>query len=247
MEKFLSEDLALKIISYTCCLNNDGKSDSYLCKKCMIVNLDNIDLNENFLTLLFKYIYQFSKLDAVTYKDRIFYNKDTTSDDDDDDDDDNLLNEKQQPKHQKCFDLVERDKQKFVISTTKSDKLEKFVEHWCDTVISEKEYEFITTLDEMQVVPGNKEKIVFISSKDIWLHNHSGFNDDKRGSNRTDICLKYHEKVCLTKKFTYGDLLEKLFEIKSHKFDLWYELFCDANAVVTDKKITINMHFDHGS
>ena len=42
-------------------------------------------------------------------------------------------------------------------------------------------------------------------------------------------------------------ILTGFHKMKSHKFDYWYELFCDTNVKVKDNEVIVNLNFDHGS
>jgi hypothetical protein len=41
----------------------------------------------------------------------------------------------------------------------------------------------------------------------------------------------------------------KMYQIKSHKFDYWYELYCsiNVNSKKNSQDIKINVSYDHGS
>jgi len=62
------------------------------------------------------------------------------------------------------------------------------------------------------------------------------------------IKLPFDHHVKLGQTFTFKDLINSMYQIKSHKFDYWYELFCGVNQVNTSSTtIKININFDHGS
>ncbi len=89
------------------------------------------------------------------------------------------------------------------------------------------------------------------TKKKIIIMNRAGINDDHRGSDHTKIKLPFHTKIILTpvdEKIPFEDFIRACFDIKSHKFDLWYELYCGINVVDKfDDSILIQVKFDHGS
>lgn len=91
-------------------------------------------------------------------------------------------------------------------------------------------------------------KIMFPEKYKVVLYNSSGFNDDVRGSDLTDIKLDYCAIYVLPNN-TYKSLCDGLYRIKSHKFDKWYELYIRARIKIDDTANTINISvaFDHGS
>lgn len=104
--------------------------------------------------------------------------------------------------------------------------------------------------------PKGIEEYLFKNTTYLTLHNTSGFNDDHRGSDHFMYTMPYHSQVTL-KNPTLGEFIDALYLIKSHKVDLWYELFCQAKINVNsfdeidvdDKanKLEIKLIFDHGS
>ena len=84
----------------------------------------------------------------------------------------------------------------------------------------------------------------------IMFKNIRGVNYDKRGT-RDNILLPYHEKYTIDCPFTLNDFLTGYHKIKSHKFDYWYELFCNCNFKfdkINDlNTLIIECDFDHGS
>lgn len=83
------------------------------------------------------------------------------------------------------------------------------------------------------------------------LENISGFNHDHRGSDHTRIELPFTDRIRLTPvdgKIKFLDLVQACFDIKSHKFDLWYELFCGIKKFRLEGGDGIaTIVFDHGS
>lgn len=92
-------------------------------------------------------------------------------------------------------------------------------------------------------------KIKFISGSDVVIKNNSGFNNDHRGLNHTLIELPFLTKINLGKKFTLKDLIISNSNLKSHKFDYWYELYTGCNVKKNEKSntVSIELKYDHGS
>lgn len=92
-------------------------------------------------------------------------------------------------------------------------------------------------------------KIKFISGSDIVIKNNSGFNNDHRGLNHTLIKLPFLTKINLGKKFTLKDLIMSNSNLKSHKFDYWYELYTGCKVKKNEKSNTVSivLKYDHGS
>lgn len=93
------------------------------------------------------------------------------------------------------------------------------------------------------------EEVKFISGYDIVIKNKCGFNDDHRGLNHTLIELPFLTKINLGKKFTLKDLIISNSNLKSHKFDYWYELYtgCKVKKNIKSNAVSIELKFDHGS
>jgi len=86
----------------------------------------------------------------------------------------------------------------------------------------------------------------------IIFENCSGYNFDHRGANHCKIQLAQYAKFihhCCQDNLSLYDLCDIYHKLKSHKFDYWYELFCDAKIECDQqlKILTIKLHFDHGS
>lgn len=92
-------------------------------------------------------------------------------------------------------------------------------------------------------------EIKFISGSDVVIKNNSGFNNDHRGLNHTLIELPFLTKINLGKKFTLKDLIISNSNLKSHKFDYWYELYTGCNVKKNEKSntVSIELKYDHGS
>ncbi len=91
------------------------------------------------------------------------------------------------------------------------------------------------------------DEVIFPADLEVVLHNKAGINHDHRGSNHTDIQLDFHDTWVL-RGSTRRDLAEGLYRVKSHKFDLCYEMFSGIEKIVfTEKGLNIHLIFDHGS
>lgn len=98
--------------------------------------------------------------------------------------------------------------------------------------------------------------VIFPEKMTVKFINVSGFNSDHRGSDHTKIKLDVHREFTLRGP-TLRDFVEGFFRIKSHKFDLWYELFTDIQKFQLSKSnpsdpsaqsnLTLWFSFDHGS
>lgn len=92
------------------------------------------------------------------------------------------------------------------------------------------------------------DTLLFEIEHEITLVNKSGFNDDHRGSDHTKIILDFNDDWTV-KGNRFVDFAEAVFRIKSHKFDSWYELFCDSHfeTNLEGTKFAVMCDFDHGS
>lgn len=89
--------------------------------------------------------------------------------------------------------------------------------------------------------------IKFISNTNIKLTNKDGFNYDHRGLDHCVIELPFLTEINLGKEFTLEDLIISNTNLKSHKFDYWYELYYGTSCLNNDNFIEITLKFDHGS
>ncbi len=111
-------------------------------------------------------------------------------------------------------------------------------------IVESKINRIIRELTNLELEP---KLIQFVSNKDIVITNNCGFNEDHRGSNHTILKLPFVSEVNLGKKFTFYDLLTANSNLKSHKFDNNYELFCETTCTDKNDLIEIELIFDHGS
>ena len=93
------------------------------------------------------------------------------------------------------------------------------------------------------------ENILFVSHFDINILNNDGANDNHCGSDHTLIELPFYSGVNLGKMFTFNDILNAAYKIKSHKFNHQYEHFCGVDELTyntASKELTLVASFDHG-
>lgn len=89
--------------------------------------------------------------------------------------------------------------------------------------------------------------IKFVLDKCVNLQNVNGFNKDHRGLDHMIIELPFVSNIKLGKEFTLEEMITTIYNLKSHKFDYWYELFCDTKIKIDNDKIDVCLSFDHGS
>jgi len=89
--------------------------------------------------------------------------------------------------------------------------------------------------------------IKFVLDKCINLQNVNGFNKGHRGLDHMIIKLPFESSIKLSKEFTLEEMITSTYNLKSHKFDYWYELFCDTKIIIDDDEIVVCLSFDHGS
>ena len=89
-----------------------------------------------------------------------------------------------------------------------------------------------------------KEQL-FYFEKDIYIHNKHGINNDSRGTCICDLNTKFYNCIIIHKgHYTINELAIKLFKLKSHKHENWYELF---NFDLEDSKNNnYYLKVDHG-
>ena len=90
-------------------------------------------------------------------------------------------------------------------------------------------------------------KFVLEKEKSVKIINDHGINEDHRGSDHMIIKLPFMSNVELNNEFTLKDLIIACTNIKSHKFDNWYEMYCYSKCEIMNNQIIINTIFDHGS
>jgi hypothetical protein len=94
------------------------------------------------------------------------------------------------------------------------------------------------------------ENIYLECDKIINLNNKKGINHDTRGADETKLVLDFHDKFTLKPingKIPLKKLINACFRIKSHKFDFWYELYCDLKCKKHSDRYEVYVRFDHGS
>jgi hypothetical protein len=93
----------------------------------------------------------------------------------------------------------------------------------------------------------DKSNIKFVSNYNIKIINNDGFNYDHRGLSHTLIELPFLTETNLGKEFTLEDLIISNTNLKSHKFDYWYELYIGCSCKIDDNLIVIELKYCHGS
>jgi hypothetical protein len=93
----------------------------------------------------------------------------------------------------------------------------------------------------------NLHNIQLIGYKNIHIHNNNGINNDHRGSNHCKIALQYYDDYIISTPLTAHKLALAYYRIKSHKFDDWYELYCNCNCMAENDTLNVYLNFDHGS
>jgi hypothetical protein len=109
----------------------------------------------------------------------------------------------------------------------------------------ENEYGCITALERIS----DPKKTIFHQFNRVTVRNTSGFNDDHRGSDHCAIKLDFWDSYEINGPvITVYDLLVALYKVKSHKWDIWYEMFSNVDShSLENGHLTIEVSFDHGS
>lgn len=92
----------------------------------------------------------------------------------------------------------------------------------------------------------------------IFKHSFEEPNDDHRGSDHTKLILDFNPTYAITPTFldfekeegiiTLDQIADAIFRVKSHKFDLCYEMLFGASKVIeTPSAIVVHLNFDYGS
>tara|TARA_R110002111_G_scaffold21318_13_gene49818 strand:+ start:1235 stop:1567 length:333 start_codon:yes stop_codon:yes gene_type:complete len=80
----------------------------------------------------------------------------------------------------------------------------------------------------------------------VKLVNNAGINHDHRGSDHCLVKIPFYDAIILENPTTH-DFIRALYQIKSHHWENWYELFCTSNINVENDIYTLEIQFDHGS
>jgi hypothetical protein len=121
---------------------------------------------------------------------------------------------------------------------------------FCETIIDDQDEDEYDDQDEDLIHPtvrqivGDPRDIKFVADADVTIVNNCGINEDHRGANHTLLYLPFVESVSLGREFTFFDLLTANSNLKSHKFDYNYEMFCKA---FINEQGQVELEFDHGS
>jgi hypothetical protein len=183
---------------------------------------------------LIKIIYNSTDIEYVTIDDNMYYNYDNTWSGDNDDYECDGYMSGHDDTFQTAKDAFEQPKGKQELHfkyINPSDNHECECKEQCLEVIH-------------KIYNGRDDKI-FYHGKIIFI-NESGWNDDHRGSDHTLIDCDYDASPTLVDP-TFSDIMNALYVLKSHKWDTWYELFCEAKVIDTIDGIKIMLGFDHGS
>lgn len=90
--------------------------------------------------------------------------------------------------------------------------------------------------------------IIHYSAKSLILRNKTGINADPRGIKLIDYSYGFCDSIGKEGNIIFLDeLASLLYTIKSHKFDLYFELFDEAKASFYDGELRIDLEFAHGS
>jgi len=85
-----------------------------------------------------------------------------------------------------------------------------------------------------------------IIKNNLVMKNFNGINGDNRGNNYCLVRPVFLDTISLNEP-TLTEFTNALWLLKSHKFDLWYELFCNVDITNDLEIIYIDLNYDHGS
>ena len=105
----------------------------------------------------------------------------------------------------------------------------------------ENEEAIITYLESL---PDKEDQMVMDSI--VTMRNDMGANSDHRGSDHCLLVLPFTTRTQM-KSPTLREFISHLYLLKSHKFDSWYEMYCNLTAKELEYTCEIDLHFDHGS
>ena len=99
------------------------------------------------------------------------------------------------------------------------------------------------------LITNDMDSINLLITKTIFIKNLSEFNKDHKGSDHTIVKMDFKPLVTLMpieNKITFRDFVIACFDIKSHKFDFWYESYGGIQKFnITDDSIHIGVNFGH--
>jgi len=218
------------------------------------IELNDMDIHSNkFWTQLFQIINSCYQVAYITYKGKNYFNCSNT-----------WYDAKYALKYMKDNNIVpchEDNNDEEYTKHVKQSQIEyKFMgnfnyEEIIDLLIYEDENEAFDKVDIHPTIENlsinfrslTPEKIIFISTTNIILKNDAGINEDYRGADKTHIALPFSNKIKLNKEFTLKDLLVANTQLKSHKFDNNYEMYCGTECEITANNVIVNINMDHGS
>lgn len=193
---------------------------------------------------LTKIIFKNQKLQYVIYDDKIYFERV------------NLWSSKNVDK--KCPCLEDKDGEKgywkcnykynyYAIydDSIRPTKEKIYVFDFNDKFLSEKDYDDedkeLKEFFLKRILP-NKEKITI--KENLIFQNKDGINRDHRGSTHCQLELEFIPIITIKKgTYSFDEISNLLWNLKSHKFENWYELFCDCEY----KNNKFILDFDHGS
>ncbi len=101
----------------------------------------------------------------------------------------------------------------------------------------------------------NPNQLKLVDFNTLIFINPKGTYQDKRGITKLDWLLQFHSKVYIMSErnnvngyIDFLQLIHSLYDIKSHKFDSWYEMFCNCYVHQLEKNhdcVIIECIFDH--
>lgn len=207
---------------------------------------------KNIIDDLIKYCYHTTNITYIIYKKRKYYNstnlwytrKEQPGDENRDYDEDECCQQYESCVCDKIIYPSNSDKIKYVIDYDKT--LTKFNHNYINE-------ELIRKISHI-----NPSNIILSGFDKITLHNPCGINTDHRGSDHCKIHLQYYYEYMMKCPINLLTFANNLYRVKSHKWDIWYELYCKVKTIHIDciknndkdkpkSNINIIMDFDHGS
>lgn len=101
--------------------------------------------------------------------------------------------------------------------------------------------------------PNNNYANLKLAYASITLCNLCGINSDYRGVRKLDWCMLYTSEMTITSKLNssyimFPQIIKALYDIKSHKFEYWYELYIKCKIKnISPNAIGVYCIYDHGS
>ena len=194
--------------------------------KTIFSRLHGIGINiydENTINTLIRYAYQSTYFSHVIFNGTPYFNSKCTYDE-------NCHIHSETLIYPKSSDSLE-----YVIKKDGSDFDDDHFEH-CNLELLE------------QIDKSDLDKIFLLGYKELSIFNIAGWNDDHRGSNHCKIFLNQSVNITEHNMITMKQFIDMCYQLKSHKWDQWYELFSGITSCdLVDDTIDIMINFDHGS